>query len=140
MSSETDFDFEVFHDGDCPLCQREIDLLRWMDRRGRIRFTDIADPSFDAAAVGRSHPDLMARIQGRMPDGAWVEGVEVFRQLYAAVGLGPLVARTRLPGISHAAELGYRWFAKNRLWLTGRCEDGVCALPRAQGSGRADAA
>jgi len=37
---------------------------------------------------------------------------------------------TRLPGISQLLSLGYRWFAKNRLRLTGRCEpEGACELP-----------
>ncbi|MBX3472669.1 MAG: DUF393 domain-containing protein [Planctomycetes bacterium] len=120
---------EVFHDGACPLCRREVDMLRRLDRgRGRIRFTDIAAPGFDPAAHDRTLDDFMARIQGRLPAGTWVEGVEVFRRLYAAVGLGPLVALTRLPGVSHLLDAGYRAFAKNRLRLTGRCEDDVCAV------------
>ena len=38
----TDFDVEVFYDGACPLCLREIFMLRRREHRGRIRFTDIA--------------------------------------------------------------------------------------------------
>jgi predicted DCC family thiol-disulfide oxidoreductase YuxK len=119
--------FEVFYDGECPLCTREIAVLRGLDRRGRIRFTDIAAPGFDAATVGRSHDELMAHIHGRLPGGELVEGVEVFRQLYAAVGLGPLVAWTRLPGFSWLLDRGYAVFARNRLRLTGRCTRETCA-------------
>ena len=37
-----DFEVEVFFDGDCPLCVREIELLRKLDKPARrIRFTDI---------------------------------------------------------------------------------------------------
>ncbi|MCA9152358.1 MAG: DUF393 domain-containing protein, partial [Planctomycetales bacterium] len=36
---------EVFYDGDCPLCKREIGFLQRRDRQGRIRFTDIANPA-----------------------------------------------------------------------------------------------
>jgi predicted DCC family thiol-disulfide oxidoreductase YuxK len=122
------FEVEVFFDGECPLCVREINLLRWLDRRGRIRFSDIASPTFDTTKVGLSWQVLMDRIHGRLPDGTLIEGVEVFRRLYAAVGFGPLVALTRLPGISHALDWGYRVFAKNRLKWTGRCKDGVCSL------------
>ena len=121
---------EIFFDGACPLCLREIQMVRAMDRRKRIRFTDIADPSFDAGAVGTTYAALMERIQARLPDGTWIEGVEVFRRMYGAIGLGSLVPLTRIPGISHALELGYQKFAKNRLRWTGRCEpDGVCAVP-----------
>ena len=36
------WDIEVFHDGGCPLCNREIEMLRRLDTKGRIKFTDIA--------------------------------------------------------------------------------------------------
>jgi predicted DCC family thiol-disulfide oxidoreductase YuxK len=122
----TDHDIEVFYDGECPLCMREIRLLRQLDRRERIRLVDIAAKGFDAASVGVSWERLMDRIYGRLPDGTLIEGVEVFRQIYAAVGFAPLVRLTRLPGISHALDLGYRWLAKNRVRLTGRCTDRAC--------------
>ncbi len=112
---------QVFFDGDCPLCRREIRMLRRMDRRRWILFTDITDPTFEPDAYGVSRERLMAEIQGRLPAGSWISGVEVFRQLYAAVGFGPLVALSRLPGISGALDLGYRLFARNRLKWTGRC-------------------
>lgn len=54
--------------------------------------------------------------------------VEVFRQLYAAVGFGLLVWPTRLPGITHAMDFGYHIFAKNRLRLTGRCTTETCEV------------
>ena len=127
-SQGSDWQVEVFFDGDCPLCLREIKLLRWMDRRERIRFTDIADASFRAGDYGKSMSEFMDEIQGRLPDGSWIVGVEVFRRLYSAVGFKPFVAITRLPGISHSLDLGYRLFAKNRLKLTGRCDSEVCEV------------
>jgi predicted DCC family thiol-disulfide oxidoreductase YuxK len=123
-----DFDIEVFYDGECPLCLREIRMLHRKDRRQRIRFVDIAAQDFDAVSVGLSWEILMARIHGRLPDGSLVEGVEVFRRLYAAVGFTRLVALTRLPGVAQFLELVYRAFAKHRLRLTGRCWDSTCEL------------
>jgi predicted DCC family thiol-disulfide oxidoreductase YuxK len=127
---------EVFYDGDCPLCMREIRMLMRLDRARRIRFTNIAAPEFDAGAYGLTQADFMARIRGRAPDGAWIEGVEVFRRLYTAVGFGPIAKLTRLPGVSHALDAAYVVFAKNRLRITGRgdaaassCADGACRVP-----------
>lgn len=128
-ATNSTWDVEVFFDGDCPLCVREIAMLRKLDKHARIRFTDIADKSFDAAAIGTDYASLMSRIQGRLADGTWIEGVEVFRRLYTAVGFGKLIAVTRVPGISHAMDAAYTLFAKNRLKLTGRCVDGVCEVP-----------
>lgn len=104
-------------------------MLRRLDRDGRILFIDISAPGFDPSGTGRSWAELMARIHGRLPDGELVEGVEVFRRLYAAVGFRRLVALSRLPGVRHLLELGYRLFARHRLRLTGRCANGTCAVP-----------
>jgi len=112
---------EVFFDGGCPLCRREIQWLRKLDRHSRIRFTDIDAPNFSTVDLDVDYEHLMSEIHGRLPDGTWIRGVEVFRRLYSAVGFGSIVAITRLPGISHMLDFGYRIFARNRLRLTGRC-------------------
>jgi predicted DCC family thiol-disulfide oxidoreductase YuxK len=123
-----DWQVEVFFDGDCPLCVREIKLLRWLDRRHRIQFTDIASADFSVQDYRWTMEEFMSEIRGRLPDGLWIDGVEVFRRLYAAVGFGPLVSLTRLPLLSHSLDWGYRVFAKNRLRLTGRCSDDGCRV------------
>lgn len=135
------YDLEMFYDGDCPLCAKEVAWLRKLDRRQRIRFTDIADPDFDPAEYGRTMEELMAQMHARRSDGVWLTGVEVFRQLYSSVGFRWLVAPTRLPGISWALDCGYSFFAKHRLRLTGRCSrdgtscsTGSCRLPAADSS------
>lgn len=121
--------FEVFFDGACPLCRREIEWLRRKDSTNQICFTDIADPDFDPHSTGKSFQQLMARIHGRLPNGEVIEGVEVIRQLYLAVGYRKLVAISRLPLIRNLLELGYRIFAPIRLRLPGRhCHDGSCSI------------
>lgn len=121
---------KVFYDGDCPLCMREIAFLQRRDAgRGIALFEDIAAPGFDAANLGLDHADLMARIHGMLPDGTLIEGVEVFRRVYSAVGLGWLAAPTRWPGFRQLTDAAYRVFARNRLSWTGRtgtCESAAC--------------
>lgn len=130
-NTSTPFELEVFYDGGCPLCLREINMLRRWDRRHKIRFTDIDAADFQTLEVGKSYDELMARMHGRLADGTWIRGVEVFRRLYTAVGFGPLVFLSRLPVISQTLDLGYVLFAKNRLRLTGRCSSTTCAVPKA---------
>lgn len=120
------FEVEIFFDGECPLCTREVKVLQRMDRKRRVRFTDIADKRFDPRALGLDLEAMMARIHGRLPDGTILEGVEVFRRVYEAVGLGWLSSISRWPGVSALTEAGYTLFAKNRLRLTGRCAHGSC--------------
>lgn len=122
---------EVFFDGGCPLCRREIDMIRRKDKRGRIRFTDIAADGFNAAVYGKTFDGLMAEIHGRDSEGNWLIGVEVFRRLYGEIGFGPVVAMTRWPLVAPALDGLYKWFAKRRLGLTGRCQEDRCAAPRA---------
>ena len=64
-----------------------------------------------------------------------IEGMEVFRRAYAAVGLGWLLAPSRWPVVGLLFDAAYRVFARNRLRWTGRaaiaCEAGHCeAAPR----------
>ena len=120
---------EVFFDGGCPLCLREVNLLKRWDRQSKIRFTDIDAPEFLESNCEKNYDELMEQMHGRLPDGTWVQGVEVFRRLYAAVGFGPLVWLTRWPVVSQLLDLGYRIFARNRLRLTGRCTS-ACAMPK----------
>jgi predicted DCC family thiol-disulfide oxidoreductase YuxK len=104
-------------------------MIRSLDRKHRIIFTDIAAPNFDAEKhTGLSYATLMDAIHGRVEGGSLVEGVEVFRQLYGRVGLAPVMWMSRLPGVSQLLDTGYVLFAKNRLKWTGRCEDGVCEI------------
>ena len=124
-----DPDIEVFFDGACPLCKREVQLLRKLDKARRILFTDIAAASFKPEDVGVEWESLMGRIHGRLPDGTLIQGVDVFRHLYAVLGFTKLVQLSRMPGISHFADLAYRLFAANRMRLTGRCATNTCTLP-----------
>jgi len=120
------YEVEVFFDGDCPLCRREIAIIKRWDKRERVRFTDIAAADFDAATYGTTQERLMAEVHGRDAQGNWLVGVEVFRRLYAAIGFGWIAAVTRWPLIRQALDAAYRLFARNRLRLTGRCQKGVC--------------
>lgn len=138
LDAATSWQVKVLYDGDCPLCAREIRGLRRLDRRrGRLAFEDIAAPDFDAGRYGLDQDTVMARIHGVLPDGTVVEGLDLFRRAYEAVGLGWLLAPSRWPGTRRLFEAGYDWFARNRLRLTGRagddCSDGRCAVPPAGG-------
>ena len=48
------YDVEAYYDGDCPLCTKEVAMLRSLDRHGRIRFTDFTAPGFDATRPARN--------------------------------------------------------------------------------------
>jgi predicted DCC family thiol-disulfide oxidoreductase YuxK len=86
---------EVWFDGDCPLCRREIALMRRLDRRRVIQFIDVAT---GAGACPIDRAELLARFHAR-EDGRLVSGAEAFAAMWRAIPLlSPLgqLARNRV--------------------------------------------
>jgi predicted DCC family thiol-disulfide oxidoreductase YuxK len=106
--------FEVFYDSQCPLCRREIEMIRNKDKQQRMTLTDIADPNFNPAYTGKTLDQLMKEIHGRYDDGTLVVGVDVFREIYGRLGFDWLVKPTRLPVIGWVMDRGYDFFARLR--------------------------
>jgi predicted DCC family thiol-disulfide oxidoreductase YuxK len=121
----------LLYDAACPLCSREVRLMRRFNTRGNLLFEDISAPGFDASRYGLSQAAVMGHIHAILADGRAVTGMEAFRRAYGALGLGFLLAPTRWPLLEPLFDRAYDWFARNRLRLTGRghvCQSGACAL------------
>ncbi|MDM8005488.1 MAG: DUF393 domain-containing protein [Phycisphaerae bacterium] len=136
MAESKDMDWweiKVLYDGQCPLCRGEANLLRRLDHgQRRLLLEDISSPDFDAGRYGATIDQLMGQIHGVLPSGRLVKGMEVFRRAYDAVGFGWLLAPTNWPILRRCFDAGYEWFARHRLWLTGRsghCHTGRCRSP-----------
>jgi predicted DCC family thiol-disulfide oxidoreductase YuxK len=127
----TQYPLTVFFDGACPICAREIALMKRMDRRRVIVFCDFSCSDYDPTSMGFAPSELSRVIHARWADGSVITGVEVFRAVWEAVGLGALARLSRLSFIEPLLLRGYAWFARNRLFLTGRsnpCQEGACDL------------
>ncbi|MCA9505302.1 MAG: DUF393 domain-containing protein [Spirochaetaceae bacterium] len=130
----TSWEIRVLYDADCPLCSREVALLRRLDRgRGRIDFEDIAAPDFDPARYALDQASVEARLHGVLPDGRIVDGVDVLVRAWSAVGFRLVAVIARLPGVRWLLDRAYDVFARNRLRWTGRCDD-RCAPSRPNAS------
>lgn len=110
----------VLYDGACPICAREMAFMQRLDSKRRLRFCDLSAPDSDITAIGIPVSELSAVIHAQWGDGSVIRGVEVFRAIWQAVGLGFLTRMSRLPVIDPLVVQAYAWFARNRLWLTGR--------------------
>lgn len=110
----------VFYDGACPLCAREMVLMKRLDRKHRLSLCDFSAPGYEAESTGLDPARLGAVLHAQWGDGTIITGVEVFRAIWEAVGLGFLARLSRLPVIDQLTVKAYAWFARNRLWLTGR--------------------
>jgi predicted DCC family thiol-disulfide oxidoreductase YuxK len=74
-------DLVVWHDGNCPLCRREIALMRRLDRRGAITFVDATDPD---ASCPIDRRDLLARFHAR-EYGTMLSGAAAFAAMWRAI-------------------------------------------------------
>jgi len=112
----------MLYDSACPLCMKEVDFLKRRDATSnKIDFVDIASPSYRAEDnAGISYEQAMRKIHAILPDGRIIVGVEVFRRLYEAIGLGFVYAITRYEPIGNMAEALYNVWAQYRTQLTGR--------------------
>ncbi|MEQ8859011.1 MAG: DUF393 domain-containing protein [Pseudomonadales bacterium] len=101
----------VWYDGGCPLCVREIALMRRLDRRGAIDFVDVhggADCPLDRAL-------LLARFHARESGSPIVSGAAAFAAMWRAVPLlRPLGLAARWRPLLAGLEAGYRLFLKVR--------------------------
>ena len=111
---------EVFFDGDCPLCRREIAYLNKRVLNDEVLFTDLAGIDFSEDQAGKPRAELMARIHGKRSDGSWVEGVDLFSELYELCRLPVPAAIMRNRLLRPFLIWCYGLFARHRLTLTGR--------------------
>lgn len=101
----------VWHDGNCPLCQREIALMRRLDRRGAITFIDAGDP---ATAFPIDRAAMLARFHAR-EDGRMLTGAAAFAAMWRAIPvLRPLGLAARHPFVLAGLERGYLAFLRIR--------------------------
>jgi len=110
----------VFFDGACPICAREIALMKRLDRRQRLAYCDFSRPDYDTASIGFAPSELGRVIHARWADGSVITGVDVFRAMWEAVGLGLLAKLSRLSLVEPLVLRAYEWFMRNRLQFTGR--------------------
>ena len=107
----------LFHDGHCPLCQREVAWLARHPRRDRVALVDIQAEGFNAEALGSSFEAMMGRLHLCDAADHWFVGMDASRALYAVLGYRRLVWISCLPGLAGALDAGYRWFARRRVRL-----------------------
>jgi predicted DCC family thiol-disulfide oxidoreductase YuxK len=101
----------VWYDGACPLCIREIAMMRRLDRAGRINFVNAADP-LEACPIDRKL--LLARFHAR-ENGVILSGAAAFAAMWRAIPLlRPLGLAARNRVILALLERSYLLFLRIR--------------------------
>ena len=100
----------VWFDGGCPLCRREIALMKRLDRRKAIRFINLES----AQACPLDRETLLARFHAE-EDGHLYEGASAFAAMWRAIPLlRPMGLAARNPLILAVLQWGYGQFLRIR--------------------------
>lgn len=103
---------KVWFDGACPLCRREIALMRRLDRRGAITFVDVAEGSDPSCPIDREQ--LLARFHAE-EGGVVHDGAAAFAAMWRAIPLlRPLGLAARWSPVLRVLEAAYLRFLKLR--------------------------
>lgn len=113
---------EVYYDGACPLCRREINSYRRIAPSGAFAWRDIAADPAPLAALGVTRAEALRRLHVRGADGALRTGVDGFVEIWRALPywrrLAPVAAA---PGVRHVAGWLYERFAAWRFRRLAHC-------------------
>lgn len=109
---------KVWWDAGCPLCQREINFLKQLDKDHRIEFEALDKSTPDEVAVEgepcpRLKSELLARFHAKEGDGPIVSGAKAFAIMWRQVPqkqLRWLGERARNPSVLWMLERAYRSF------------------------------
>jgi predicted DCC family thiol-disulfide oxidoreductase YuxK len=103
---------KVWFDGACPLCLREIALMRRLDKRGAITFVDVASGDDPSCPIDRAQ--LLARFHAE-EDGVVHSGAAAFAAMWRAIPLlRPLGLAARNRTVLGVLEAAYLRFLKVR--------------------------
>ncbi len=73
---------KVWFDGACRLCQREIALMKRLDRRGAINFVDVSGDGDPSCPINQTQ--LLARFHAE-EDGTVLDGAAAFAAMWRAI-------------------------------------------------------
>ena len=129
------FPLQVFYDGACSVCVREIEHYLQQDHGGRLRAVDISAAGFDPESYHIPLDAFMYELHAIDRAGRIFRGVEAFRAIWQAFPplsvyrlMGSLIS---LPLVDPVARLLYKAFARIRPFLPKRknsCTNGICKL------------
>src|SRR6516225_5534785 len=107
----------LLYDGQCPLCQKSVAILKRLDWLHRLRFLDARDPANLPAREPPLNPDrLLEEMHLLTPDGRNVyHGFGAFRWLaWRLPLLWPIAPFLYIPGVPAVGQKVYLWVARNR--------------------------
>jgi predicted DCC family thiol-disulfide oxidoreductase YuxK len=126
------FPLRVFFDGLCPVCNREVQRHLQHDIHQRLQAINIAAPDFNATAYGLDAQRVHDVMHVLTADGQVFTEVDAFICIWSALPARRdrriLMALLQLRPFRKIADVAYRIFARNRVWLFGGCDSSRCGV------------
>jgi len=104
----------LFFDGSCPVCTKEIKLLKKYDKKEEIQFEDITLTDFPNRFGYIDLPNAEAILHGQLPDGSIITGMDVTFLAWEIVHRNTWMRALKLPIIRTMTDWVYFIFAKHR--------------------------
>jgi predicted DCC family thiol-disulfide oxidoreductase YuxK len=111
-------DLQVYYDGGCPVCSREIAFYKARPGADGFVWVDVSHAESPDLGSGLTRDKALARMHVRRADGTLLSGAAAFAEMWRRMPgfrwLGRVLA---VPPFGSLAELGYRGFLLARkLW------------------------
>jgi predicted DCC family thiol-disulfide oxidoreductase YuxK len=114
---------EVFYDGKCGLCSKEINYYRGIAPDGIFVWADIATNPEPLASYNIEQVEALRRLHARDTAGNWHVGVAAFILIWRQLRYWRLLAMLfSMPGVRQVADTFYNRFADYRFSRLAHCK------------------
>ena len=120
----------VLYDGQCALCRKSVEYLKFLDWFGTLRYQNARDiENLPASKTPLEPVRLLEEMHVVTPDGRGLyHGFTALRWLaWRLPLLWPVAPLLYLPGVPRLGQRLYLWVARNRFHLV-PCHGGVCQI------------
>lgn len=111
------YPLSIYYDASCPLCTREVTILKRYDHDDQLRLVDCSPAAF-APVEGYSRDAMMRLIHARDAAGQWLVGAPVFAAAYQASGFASIASLWGSARLQPMWNVLYPWIAHNRMLLS----------------------
>lgn len=114
----------VYYDGQCGLCQREINFYKKIQPEGVFEWVDLTEYPTELEAYGVSLADSLMHLHVTNRQGALLKGLDSFITIWQNLGgkWSWLAWWANLPGVRHIGYWVYDVFAKWRFGRLRHCQ------------------
>lgn len=113
----------LYYDGKCPLCAKEISLLRKL-KDASLELIDIHNDHYDSTLEGKVKGELLSILHFKTSKGDWLYGVDASLAAWQHTPYGWILMPLRWPLINIIVDRIYYKWANNRACRLGYKDDG----------------